>query len=126
MGYFGVVFGLTSVAGPLAGGLFTQHLSWRWIFYINLPFGILALFAVATVLHLPAVRVPHKIDWAGTSLLSAGVTVIILMTTWGGTQYRWGSGPHHRTRRTRRGLAPGLLYRRNESGGADHPPRSVP
>ena len=126
MGYFGVVFGLTSVAGPLAGGLFTQHLSWRWIFYINVPFGILALFAVAAVLHLPAVRVPHKIDWAGTSLLSAGVTVIILMTTWGGTQYRLGFGHHHRARRTRRGLAPGLLYRRNESGGTDHPARSVP
>lgn len=91
MGYFGVVFGLTSVAGPLAGGLFTQHLSWRWIFYINVPFGILALFTVAAVLHLPAVRVPHRIDWAGTALLSAAVTVIILMTTWGGTQYRWGS-----------------------------------
>ncbi len=92
MGYFGVVFGLTSVAGPLVGGLFTQHLSWRWIFYINVPFGILALFAIAAVLHLPAVRVPHKIDWTGSALLSAGVTVIILMTAWGGTEYRWGSG----------------------------------
>jgi EmrB/QacA subfamily drug resistance transporter len=91
MGYFGVVFGLTSVAGPLAGGLFTQHLSWRWIFYINVPIGIVALFAIAAVLHIPTRRVQHHIDWVGTSLLSAGVTAIILMTTWGGTQYRWGS-----------------------------------
>jgi EmrB/QacA subfamily drug resistance transporter len=93
MGYFGVVFGVTSVAGPLAGGLFTQHLSWRWIFYINVPIGIVALFVIAAVLHLPTNRVHHKIDWAGISLLSAGVTAIILMTTWGGTQYRWGSAP---------------------------------
>src|SRR5271166_2586736 len=60
MGYFGVVFGVTNVAGPLLGGFFTEHLSWRWIFYINLPLGIVALFVVAAVLHLPVRRVPHK------------------------------------------------------------------
>lgn len=91
MGYFGVVFGLTNVAGPLIGGLFTQHLSWRWIFYVNVPIGIVALFVIAAVLHLPMLRVHHRIDWAGITLLSAGVTVIILMSTWGGVQYAWGS-----------------------------------
>ncbi|HEY3842710.1 MAG TPA: MDR family MFS transporter [Acidimicrobiales bacterium] len=91
MGYFGAVFGLSWVAGPLLGGLFTQHLSWRWIFYINVPIGVLALFVIAAVLHIPARRVHHKIDWAGTTLLSAGVTAIILMTSWGGGQYAWGS-----------------------------------
>jgi EmrB/QacA subfamily drug resistance transporter len=91
MGYFGVVFGVTNVAGPLLGGLFTEHLSWRWIFYINVPLGIVALFVVATVLHIPVNRVPHKIDWAGTAFLSIGVTCIILLTTWAGSQYAWGS-----------------------------------
>ncbi len=91
MGYFGVVFGVTNVAGPLLGGFFTEHLSWRWIFYINLPLGIVALFVVAAVLHLPVKRVPHKIDWAGTAFLSVGVTCIILLTTWAGSEYAWGS-----------------------------------
>ncbi len=91
MGYFGVVFGVTNVAGPLLGGWFTESLSWRWIFYINVPLGIVALFVVATVLHTPVHRVPHTIDWAGTALLSIGVTSIILLTTWGGSEYAWGS-----------------------------------
>jgi EmrB/QacA subfamily drug resistance transporter len=91
MGYFGVVFGLTNVAGPLLGGFFTEHLSWRWIFYINVPLGIVALFVVAAVLHLPVKRVPHKIDWAGTAFLSVGVTCVILLTTWAGSEYAWGS-----------------------------------
>ena len=91
MGYFGATFALSAVLGPLAGGFFTQHLTWRWIFYINVPIGILALFAIATVLHIPIKRVPHKIDLLGLSLLSAGVTGIILLTTWGGSEFSWGS-----------------------------------
>jgi EmrB/QacA subfamily drug resistance transporter len=91
MGYFGVVFGVTNVAGPLLGGFFTEHLTWRWIFYINVPLGIVALFVVATVLHIPVKRLPHKIDWAGTAVLSICVTSIILLTTWAGSEYAWGS-----------------------------------
>jgi EmrB/QacA subfamily drug resistance transporter len=92
MGYFGAVFGLSSVAGPLLGGLFTQHLSWRWVFYINIPIGVAALLVVSSVLHIPVRRTEHRIDYLGSALLGAAVTCIILLTTWGGTTYRWGSG----------------------------------
>jgi EmrB/QacA subfamily drug resistance transporter len=92
MGYFGAVFGVTSVAGPLLGGLFTEHLSWRWVFYINLPIGIVALFVIAAVLHIPVKRTEHNIDYAGIALLGSAVTSIILFTTWGGTTFPWASG----------------------------------
>ncbi|HUI04153.1 MAG TPA: MDR family MFS transporter [Acidimicrobiales bacterium] len=91
MGYFGAVFAVTSVAGPLLGGLFTQDLSWRWIFYINVPIGVVALFVIAAVLHVPRVRRPHRIDYTGTAVLSGAATALILLTTWGGTTYAWGS-----------------------------------
>jgi len=92
MGYFGAVFGITSVAGPLLGGVFTQDLSWRWVFYINVPIGIVALFVIASVLHIPVKRTEHAIDYLGTAVLAAAVTAVILLTTWGGTTYRWASG----------------------------------
>ena len=93
IGIFVGVFGLASIAGPLLGGFFTENLTWRWVFYINLPIGAFALFVVAGALRLPRHRTPHRIDYLGAGLLALGVTAIILVTTWGGTQYDWGSAP---------------------------------
>ncbi len=90
-GYFGGVFAVASVIGPLLGGLFTDHLSWRWVFYVNLPLGILALAAIASRLHLPVKRTPHRVDYAGAGLLAISVVSLLLATVWGGVDYPWGS-----------------------------------
>jgi MFS family permease len=82
-GIFGAVFGASSVAGPLLGGFFVENLSWRWVFYINLPLGALALIVTAIVLHLPATRVHRAVDYLGSVLLTGGVACLILMTSLG-------------------------------------------
>jgi EmrB/QacA subfamily drug resistance transporter len=91
MGYIMGVMTLAMIAGPLVGGYITENFSWRWIFYINMPIGGAALVYLAATMHLPLHRVKHKIDYAGAIALAIAATSIILMTTWGGTQYAWGS-----------------------------------
>jgi EmrB/QacA subfamily drug resistance transporter len=93
MSYFMVVMMLATVGGPLVGGWITQAISWRWIFYINLPLGGAALVYLMATLKLPARRVEHRIDYLGGILLGVVSTAIILVATWGGTEYRWGSLP---------------------------------
>src|SRR4051794_12501032 len=90
-GIFGAVFGVGSVAGPLIGGFFTSNLSWRWIFYINLPLGVAALAALAVALPSGTERVEHAVDYAGAVLLAVGLSAIVLATTLGGNRYDWAS-----------------------------------
>ena len=90
-GYFGAVFAFASIMGPLAGGLFTEHLSWRWVFYVNLPLGAVALVVTSSVLRLPFRRQQHRIDYLGALLLVAGASSLLLVMVWGGSQYAWSS-----------------------------------
>ncbi|MEU1468051.1 MDR family MFS transporter [Streptomyces sp. NPDC005761] len=90
-GLFGAVFGATSVLGPLLGGFFTEHLSWRWVFYINLPIGVVALGVIAAVLHIPVRRTKHTIDYLGTFLIASVATCLVLVASLGGTTWAWGS-----------------------------------
>jgi EmrB/QacA subfamily drug resistance transporter len=91
MGLIGSVFAVASVAGPLLGGFLVETISWRWVFYVNMPIGALAVLVVATRLHLHTPAQRHDIDYLGAGLLTAGVSALILLTTWGGNEYAWGS-----------------------------------
>lgn len=90
-GLFGAVFGATSVLGPLLGGLFTEHLSWRWVFYVNLPVGAVALLVIAAVLRIPRKAERHVIDYLGTFLIASVATCLVLVASLGGTTWDWTS-----------------------------------
>ncbi|MEU6975285.1 MDR family MFS transporter [Streptomyces sp. NPDC046371] len=91
-GAIGAVFGVSTVIGPLLGGLFTDHLTWRWAFYVNVPIAILVVIAAART--IPSVRSASRpvIDYAGIALVAAGSSALILATSWGGNEYAWSSG----------------------------------
>ena len=90
-GYFGGVFGVSTVIGPLLGGFFVDNLSWRWIFYVNLPIGLIALVVIAVAFHTRTTTERHAIDYAGAALLAGALSAIVLFTSLGGTTWAWES-----------------------------------
>ncbi|MGE5690409.1 MAG: MDR family MFS transporter [Pseudomonadota bacterium] len=90
-GWFGGVFGVSTVIGPLLGGFFVDNLSWRWIFYVNLPVGLAAFAVIAVAFHARSAHVEHRVDYAGAALLAGALSAIVLFTSLGGTTLAWGS-----------------------------------
>src|SRR5215217_3708263 len=90
-GYIQMVFVVASVAGPLLGGVLADHVSWRWVFYVNLPIGAAALGLIAVALDLPAERTSARIDVAGAALLAGALSAVLLVMTWGGRELAWSS-----------------------------------
>jgi EmrB/QacA subfamily drug resistance transporter len=92
LGYQGVIYAVASAIGPVVGGLFVDHLSWRWAFFINLPIGVLAATIVTTRLRLPYRRVLHSLDWAGAALVTSALALFVILATLGGHDIPWRSG----------------------------------
>jgi EmrB/QacA subfamily drug resistance transporter len=90
-GYLGTVFAFASVVGPLLGGFFVDNLTWRWVFYINVPIGIAAFLITSSVLNLQFVKVQHRIDYLGAALVAGAATCLLLVTVWGGSEFAWTS-----------------------------------
>jgi EmrB/QacA subfamily drug resistance transporter len=90
-GLFGAVFGVSTVIGPLLGGFFVDNLTWRWIFYVNLPTGAAALLVIGAVFHAQTTRVEHEIDYVGAVTLAGGLSCVVLFTSLGGTTFAWDS-----------------------------------
>ncbi|SMC62367.1 MDR family MFS transporter [Janibacter indicus] len=90
-GLMGAVFGVTSVAGPLLGGVITDHLGWRWLFFVSLPIGLIALFFIARFLHVPHTPRKAPIDYLGITTLSTGLVALLLAVSFGGSSWAWGS-----------------------------------
>jgi EmrB/QacA subfamily drug resistance transporter len=90
-GLFGAVFGVSTVIGPLLGGFFVDNLSWRWIFYVNLPTGAAALLVIGAVFHTRAERIEHAVDYVGAATLALGLSCVVLFTSLGGVTFAWNS-----------------------------------
>jgi MFS family permease len=90
-GMMGASFGLASIVGPAAGGFITEHFTWRWLFFVNLPLAALTLVVIWYFMHVPNERRPHRIDVWGSVTLSLGIACTLLATVWGGVQYPWAS-----------------------------------